>query len=155
MHKVLWRNVTLTFNLATWFLFATHCPVVIIICAQLFLNPLCITKLWVGQKTGSTEVYAQSLSADCDLNLWPSNMVYVHDTSSCHDDHLCQIIFSNPTMHDKVMDGTRTGSAEVYAQILSADCDLDLRPSDMVLVRNTVFCHDDYLSQIIFQFHYA
>ena len=44
-------------------------------------------------RTGTTEVYAQSLSADCDLDLWPSNMVFVHNTSSCHDDHLCQIIF--------------------------------------------------------------
>ena len=92
-------------------------------------------------------------------------MAVVHDTSSCHDDNLCQIIFkshnaqslsvtvtltfdlaiqfllatyhrvimiiftklfSNPTMHNKVMGLTRPGFTEVYAQSLSANCDLDL-----------------------------
>ena len=43
-------------------------------------------------RTGFTEVYAQSLSADWDLDLQPSDMVFVHDTLSCHDDHLSQII---------------------------------------------------------------
>ena len=48
----------------------------------------------MGQtQTGFTEVYAQSLRADCDLDLEPSDMILVHNTSSCHDDHLCQIIF--------------------------------------------------------------
>ena len=44
-------------------------------------------------RTGFTEVYAQSLSADCDLDLWPSDMLLNRDTLSCHDDHLCRIIF--------------------------------------------------------------
>ena len=35
------------------------------------------------------------LSADCDLDLWPSDMVLVCNTSSCHEDHLCQIIFKS------------------------------------------------------------
>ena len=53
--------------------------------------------LAIGQtQTGFTEVYAQSLSVDCDLDLSPSDMVLVHDTSSCHADHLCQIIFKIP-----------------------------------------------------------
>ena len=68
---------------------------------------------------------------------------------------ICAKLFSNPTMHNKVMGRTRTGFTEVYAQSLSADCDLDLWPSDMVLVRNTSSCHDDHLCQIIFKFHYA
>ena len=45
--------------------------------------------------TGFTEVYAQSLSADCDLDILPSDMVLVRDTSSCHDNHLCQNIFKS------------------------------------------------------------
>ena len=44
-------------------------------------------------RPGFTEVYAQSLSADRNRDFCPSDMVLVHDTSSCHDDHLCQIIF--------------------------------------------------------------
>ena len=38
-HKVLERTVTLNCKLATWFLFATHRPIMIIICAKLFSNP--------------------------------------------------------------------------------------------------------------------
>ena len=76
-------------------------------------------------RTGTTEVYAQSLSADCDLDFRPSDMVLVRNTSSCHDDHLCQIIFK-PTMPNKVMGRTQTGFTEVYARSLSEDCDLDL-----------------------------
>ena len=38
----------LTFNLANLFLFATHCLVMIIICAKSFLNPTMHTKFWVG-----------------------------------------------------------------------------------------------------------
>ena len=64
---------------------------------------------------------------------------------------ICAQLFSNPTMHNKVMGRTRTGFTEVYAQILSADCDLDLCPSEMVLLRDTSSCHDDHLRQIIFK----
>ena len=69
MHKVQVRTVTLTFNLATWFLFTTHCLVMMIIRAKLLSNPTIHNKVMVRTRTGSTEVYAQSLSADCDLNL--------------------------------------------------------------------------------------
>ena len=58
-------------------------------------------------------------------------------------------------MHNKVMDRTWTGFTEVYAQSLSADCDLDLWPSDMVLVLNISSCHDDHLCQIIFKSHHV
>ena len=146
--------MTLTFDLATCFLITTHCLVVMIICAKLFSNPTMHNKVMGQTRTGSTEVYAQSLSADCDLNLWPSDMVLVSNT--------CLVImiiyaklFSNSNMHNKVMGRTRTGSLEVYAQSLSADCDLNLWPSDMVLVRDTLSCHDDHLCQIIFKSHYA
>ena len=33
-------------------------------------------------RTGFTEAYAQSLKANCALDLWPSNIVLVGDTSS-------------------------------------------------------------------------
>ena len=52
-------------------------------------------KVMSKTQTGFTEVYPQSLSADCDLDFWPSGMVFVRDTSSCHDDHLGQIIFKS------------------------------------------------------------
>ena len=69
-------------------------------------------------ETGFIEAYAQSLRVDCDLDLPYSDMILVCDTSSYHDNHLCQN-FSNPVMHNKVMGRTRTGFTEVYAQSLS------------------------------------
>ena len=38
MHKDKVRTMTLTFDLATWFLFVTHSLVMMIICAKLFSN---------------------------------------------------------------------------------------------------------------------
>ena len=87
--------MTLIFDLATWFLFATHCLVTMIIFAKLFLNLTMHNKVMGRTRTSFTEVYAQSLSVDCDLDLLPSDMVFVRDTSSCHDDYLCQIIFKS------------------------------------------------------------
>ena len=58
-------------------------------------------------------------------------------------------------MHNKIMGRTQTGFTEVYVQSLSADCDLDLWPRGMVLVRHTSSCHDDRLRQIMFKFHHA
>ena len=105
-------------------------------------------------QTGLIEVYAQSLSADCDLDIWPSNMVLVHDTSSFNDNHFAKL-FSNPFMHSKLMGRTQTSFTEVSAQSLSADCDRDLCPSNMVFVRDTLSCHYDHLCQIIFRSHHA
>ena len=36
---------------------------------------------------------AQSSHAPCDLDLQTSNTILAQDILSCHDDHLCQIIF--------------------------------------------------------------
>ena len=43
-----------------------------------------------------------------------------------------------------VLGRTRTGFTEVHAQSVSADCDLELYPSDIVLLRDTLSYHDDY-----------
>ena len=85
----------LTFDLVIWFLIATHCLTMIIICATLFSNPTMHNKVMGRTQTDYTEVYVQSLSADCDLDLSPSDIVLVRHTSSCHDDHLCQIILKS------------------------------------------------------------
>ena len=69
MHKVRVLTVTLTFDLATWFLLATHRLVMMIICAKLFSNPTMHNTVMGQTQTGFTEVYAQSLSADSDLDL--------------------------------------------------------------------------------------
>ena len=88
-------TLTVTYNLETWFLFATHHLIMMIICANLFFEiPAHMTVIGRTQ-TGFIEAYAQSLIADCDLDLRPSDIVFVHDTSSCHDNYLYQIIFKS------------------------------------------------------------
>ena len=63
-------TVTSTFNLVISFLVATHrLNIMIIICAKLFLNPTLHNKVMGRTRTCFTEVYAQSLRADFDLNL--------------------------------------------------------------------------------------
>ena len=115
----------LNLDLATWFLFATHHLVMMIIYAKLFSNPTMHYKVMGRTRTGSTEVYALSLSSDCDLNLDLATW-FLFATHHLVMMIICAKLFLNPTMHYKVMGRTRTGSTEVYAQSLSADCDLDL-----------------------------
>ena len=76
-------------------LVATNRLVMMIICAELFSNPAMHNKVMGLIRTDFTEVYAQSLSADCDLDLWPSDMGLVRDTLSYHGDHVCRIIFKS------------------------------------------------------------
>ena len=127
-------TVTLTFDLAIWLLFATHRLVIMIISAKLFSNPTMHNKVMGWTRTGFTEVYAQSFSADCDLDLCSSDMTltFVLVTGFLFFTHrlvkmiICAKLFSNPTLHNKVMSRTQTGFTEVYAQSLSVDCNLDL-----------------------------
>ena len=48
-----------------------------------------------------------------------------------------------------------TSITEVFAQCIRADCDLDFRPSDMVLICNILTSIDDFLCQLIFKSHLA
>ena len=107
MHKIEVRTVILTFDLATWFLFMTHCLVMMIICAKLFSNPMMHNKVmgWTG--TGFTDVYAQSLSADVTLTF--DLALRILFATHCLVMIICAKLFSNPTTHNKVMGRTRTG----------------------------------------------
>ena len=81
-------------------------------------------------------------------------MVLVRDTSSCHGNYLCQITFNSH--HALQTYGSETNRFHwSLCTKLSADCDLDLWPSDMVLVRDTSSCHDAHLCQMIFRSHYV
>ena len=99
--------MTLTFTLVTWFLFATHSLIMIIICDKLFSNPTMHNKVMGRTRTGLTEVYAQSLSADCnlDLNLATWFLIVAHHLVMMI---ICAKLISNPTMHKKVMGRTQT-----------------------------------------------
>ena len=111
--------------LATWLLFATHRLAMMIICAKLFSTLTMHNKVMGRTRTGTTEDYAESLRADCDLDfdlaIW-----FLFPTHRLVMMIICAKLFSNPITHNKVMDRTQTGFTEVYAQSLSADCDLDL-----------------------------
>ena len=63
----------------------THFLAIMIICAKLILYPTMSEKV-MGQTRA--EACAQNLSADCYLDLLPTDKVLVYDTTSCHDDHL-------------------------------------------------------------------
>ena len=67
---------------------------------------------------------------------------------------ICAKQFLNLIMQYRVMDQTRTGLTEPYIQRLSVDCDLDLGPRNMILVRDTPSYHDNHLCQIIFRSRY-
>ena len=69
MHKVKVGTMTLTFDLAISLLFMTYCLVMMIICAKLFANPTMHNKVMSRTQTGFIEIYPQSLSVDCDLDL--------------------------------------------------------------------------------------
>ena len=69
MHKVYVQTVTQIFDLETWFLFMTQCFVMMIICTTLFSNLTMHDKVMVLRWTSFIEAYAQSLRADCDLDL--------------------------------------------------------------------------------------
>ena len=66
-----------------------------------------------GPRTGFTEAYAQSLSADCDLDLEICEMVLVRYTSS-----YCAILCLNPTMQDEVIGRTRFWNTHTQAHTL-------------------------------------
>ena len=98
---------------------ATHRLVMMIICAKLFTNLTMHSKVMSRTRTEFTEVYAKSLSADCDIDLWPSDMVLVLDTLSCHDGHLCQIIFKSQHVRlgygpDTILEYTNTHTRTGY-----------------------------------------
>ena len=57
---------------------------------------------------------------------------------------ICTKVFLNLSMYNKVMDRTQTGLTGLCTKFKS-DCDVDLRPSDMVLVHDIFSCHDDHL----------
>ena len=146
--------MTLTYDPATWFLFATYHLIMMIICVTFFKNPTTHDKVIGRTRTGFTEAYAQSLRSDCDLDFnlttWP--LFAIHRLILII---ICAKLFSNSTMHNTVIWVGHEQVSLIFAQSFSADCDLDLWPSDMVLVRDTSSCHDDNLYQIIFKSHYA
>ena len=63
------QTVTLIFDQAIWFPFVTHHLVMIIICAKLFLNLTMHEEVMGQTQTDFTAAYAQSLRANCDLDL--------------------------------------------------------------------------------------
>ena len=84
MHKAEMRTVTLTFDLVTLFLLATHHLVIMIIFATLFSDPTNLDKVIGRTRIGFTVAYAQSLSA-VTLTLHIVTCIFVYNTFFCHD----------------------------------------------------------------------
>ena len=155
MHNAKERTVTSTYNPAIWFLFAKHHLIMVIIYAYLFFKiPQHITKLLARNEQDSLKPIhkVEERIVTTTFNLVVRVLIATHHRIMIN---ISAKLFSNPTMHNKVMGWIRTGFTEVYAQNLSADCDLDLSPRDMVLIYNITSCHDDYLCQISFKSHHA
>ena len=68
---------------------------------------------WTGSCV--TVAYAKKSRGLCDLDLNTIDMVLADDTSSCHDNHLSQIILKS-NQAGKVMDWTRACVTIAYAQ---------------------------------------
>ena len=67
----------------------------IIICAKLFSNPTMHNEVMCRTRTGFTEVYVQSLSADCDLYLDLATW-FLFATYPLVMMIICAKLFSNP-----------------------------------------------------------
>ena len=132
MQKLKVPAVILTFDLGIWFLHVTH-PT---------MHDEVMGRTWIWN--------AQTLSASCDLDLWPRDM-FLHAIHRLVVMIISAKYFLNPTMNDEVMSQTGLWNA----QTLSADSDFDLWPCDLVLTPDTPSCSDDHFCQIIFESHHA
>ena len=106
------QTITLTLDLATSFLFAPNRLVMVIICANFFQIPPCITKLWVGHEQVSLKSMlknkVRTVTLTSDLATW-----FLFATHRLVMIIICAKLFSNLNMHNKVMGRTRTGTTEV------------------------------------------
>ena len=100
MNKFLEQTVTLTFNPATWFLFATHHLIIIIICAKLFSNLTMDNKVMSQTLTEFTGLCI-TVTLTFDLATW-----FLFATYRPVMMITCAKLLSNPTMHNKVMGWT-------------------------------------------------
>ena len=95
--------MTLTYNLETLFLFATHHLIMMIICANLsFKTPARMTKLLAEYKQNVLKpmhkFYVQTVTLTFDLAAW-----FLFTTRQLVMTIICAELFSNPTMHNKLM----------------------------------------------------
>ena len=104
--------MTLTYNQAIWFLFATHHLITMIIC--IFKIPQSIKKLWVGHEQVSLksthDVLVRTVTLTFNLATW-----LLFATNCLVVIIICDKKNLNPTMHNEVMGQTRTGFTSVSA----------------------------------------
>ena len=78
-------GVTLTFELAIWFLSTAHYLMMVYFCVKLYWIPT-TKQLWTKQAVLS------HLTLKCDLDLGPSHTVLPHSKKTHDVEHLCQVI---------------------------------------------------------------
>ena len=125
--------MTLTFYLATWFLFAPYYFVMITICARLFLNTTMHNNVMGWTRTGVTDVYARlcimirTVTLTFDLAIWflleKHCLVKIIICAKLffQDDYLCQIIFKIPLCtaklwRDTILEHTKTHTDRVNSR---------------------------------------
>ena len=67
-----------------------------------------------------------SVSVNSDLELLPtcSNMLLTFDTTSCHDDNFCQIIFESHQFSNEVIGQTQFWNAQTKVLAVTSTFDL-------------------------------
>lgn len=133
--KVFTVNLTLqdkswTRHMAIWWSFVSN----------YFKTPFYLSKLFVP--------HANTRRAHCDLNHWTCSMILKSDTSSCDNDHLCQIYFIRTWPCLTMLLAWHENARKVY-------WDLDLRNFSMIPERDASSCDDDHLCLITAISHQA
>ena len=72
------RTVTLVFDLATWFLFATHRLVIMIICAILFSNPFMYGLVMARTRFWNTHTHTEGKLYMPFRHLWRGHKNAIH-----------------------------------------------------------------------------
>ena len=85
--------MTLTFDLRTWLLHATHRLYMIDISAQLYWNSFIIQKSYrPDTNTTPYSMFFNTADLVMTFDLWPMDMTLACDTSSLHGWHFCIVI---------------------------------------------------------------
>ena len=129
----------LEFDLHAWFLYTTHCLAMVNICAKLFQNPPMHDLVIAWTRNVDAFFWPTTLSLSLTFDLQASFLY----ASLCIPS---QVISKYPnawpsySLHMKYWRLIWTNNLK---------CDLDLWPSDMVLVRITKSCNGKHLCQVI------
>jgi len=135
--------VTLTLNRPWLNIGIAQRPIILDICAKLFVNPTRGSK--DIERTRNTVI--QCLILDCDLDLEATLVKHRHCTLSYYTWHLCKVICIDHQGFKRYRADTK------YSQWLILDCDLDLEPTLVKHRHCTSYHHTWHLFKVICKSH--